>query len=155
MEYIKQNNPECLQIIQDIGCFFRSACHLAELVSGRVLSASDLNHLWRQSKNLEYINEKDDVQDSAKIANIALERLGHPGRFTEIGIKRGDAVNLYRWAQNAGMKPTHFIKKIAQNGKSKTHFVVVDENGKVIFEPHFPDIISRGEIYTICYTYDC
>ena len=154
VEYIKQNNPECLPVIQEIGCFFRCACHLAELVTRKVLSAADLNFLWEECKKLKLINDNDDVQDSAKIANIALSLLWGKGRFIEIGLKKDNITALYRWAQNTGLKPNYWIKKINQGGKHKTHFDVVNENEKIIFDPHFPNIASKGDIYTICYYYE-
>ena len=156
MNYLFQNDPALYQVIQRIGCFFRSALHLAELKAGRALTAQEINALWEKSKKLEYITtlhgEKNCVANSAAIANLALQTLGCFGKFVEVAVFRNGTFTWY--ASVKERRADAFIQKIRQGGPSKTHFRCVDKTGGVIFEPHDPPIKSLGIFYTICYRFD-
>lgn len=150
MEHIKQNHPDLNPLIRSIGCFFRSACLLAEIETGKSLTTDNLNNLWTAAKAVGYIDENDDVRNSAAIANMALQVLKAPGRFIEVAVRIHGRVN---WYAGVDMQADYFIKKIMQNGPSKTHFIVVDAAGQLIEDPHEPAIKEQGEYYTIYYRY--
>ena len=156
MEYLYQNDPDLYQVIQRIGCFFRSALYLAEEKAQQALTALQINGLWEKSKNLGYIatlhGEKNCVISSAAIANLALKELGYPGRFVEVGVFKDGKLTWY--ASIKERRVDAFIQKIQQGGPSKTHFRCVDKNGVVTYEPHDPPIKQLGVFYTICYRYD-
>lgn len=156
MKYLLQNDPALYQVIQRIGCFFRSALYMAEERSQKALTALQINGLWDMSKKLGYIatlhGEKNCVANSAAIANLALKELGVSGKFVEVGIFKEGKLTWY--ASVKERRADAFIQKIQQGGPSKTHFRCVDKNGVVTFEPHDPPIKSLGIFYTICYRYD-
>lgn len=155
-DLIYQNNVYLNPVIQKIGCFFRSACRLAEIKTGENLTAYQLNDLWEEAKRKRYIGtlrgEPNCVLKSAPIANLALKKLGEEnGYFLEVATDTGKGPVYYSSIKNRYC--TDFIQKINQGGPSKTHFRVVAEDKSLIFDPYYPGIKSLGEIYTICYQY--
>ena len=156
MKYLYQNDPDLYHVIQRVGCFFRSALHLAEAKAQQALTALQINGLWEKSKTLCYIatlhGEKNCVVSSAAIANLALKELEYPGRFVEVGVFKEGVLTWY--ASVKEKRADAFIQKIQQGGPSKTHFRCVDKTGAVTFEPHDPPIKALGVFYTICYRFD-
>lgn len=148
---IKQNDEKCLPAIQKIGCFFRSSLLAVEYSTGKKFTPDDLNSLWNSAKFKGIISIDDDLMDSAKLMNLGLDRLCEPGYFAEIGLKVAGHIELYRWAENAGLVPDTFIRKMRQGGPNKYHYVLVDEKDKLIEDPHDPVIKDLGEVFTICY----
>lgn len=165
-DYIKQNASGNYIDIQKIGCFFRCACNLAEReakAKGKnvyKLTTDQLNRLWDRSLTLGYIGDikrkdgtvdKNCVKNSAGIATIALQELKTRGRFREVATKiDGDMC----WYGGAYKLITHQILKMKQNGPSKTHYIVVDSEDNLEWDPHEPAINNQGTIYVICYRYE-
>lgn len=157
-EYIKQNGSGLYLDIQKIGCFFRAACHMAEMQAekegGRaILTVEEINRLWDYSKRLKYIDSNNCVTTSAPIANLAGDILKLTGKFAEVAIYKEGEVSWYGSVPKNQRHAEYFIQKMNQAGPSKTHFVNVDERDNLIWDPHDPEIINRGKIYTICYRY--
>lgn len=154
-DYVKQNNPECLPTIQKVGCFFRSALHCVELATDYVFNGAEINELWQKAKNKGILDSNDNLKDSAQLMNLALRsiRPNTSSYFAEIGIQTDGIYSLYNWAQKRGLVPNYFIQKIKQGGPSVYHFIVVDDSGKLQWDPHTPAIKSLGEVYTICYRF--
>lgn len=154
MEFIKQNASGLYVDVQKIGCFFRAACHMAEMKANKALTITQINDLWALSKKLKYIDVNNDVVTSAPIANLAAEKLGLKGRFTEVAVFSGGKMNWYGSVQDKDRRADFYIQKIGQNGPSKTHFINVDKYGTLIWDPHDPDINKTGVYYTICYRFE-
>lgn len=150
MDHIKQNTSGLYLPLQKIGCFFRSACLLAEYKTGKKLTISQLNKLWVKSLAFEYMTVDFLVKNSAKIATIALQELGDKGKIVEVATFRDGKMN---WYANVEHRADFYIQKIMQNGPNKTHFIVVDKYGELIEDPHDPVIKKQGVFYTICYQY--
>ena len=154
-QFVKQNDEKCLPEIQKIGCFFRSALHIVEQKTGAMFDVNQINNLWKLAKERGIIDSNNDLMNSAKLMNLALKTCfpEYKGYFAEIGIARAGLVKFYPWAEKAKLKPEYFIKKHLQSGPSVYHYVVVNDCLHKIFDPHEPEIIDRGEVYTICYRY--
>lgn len=155
-EAIKQNTSGLYLDIQKIGCFFRSACRMAEFVAERQgkpcrLSIDVLNTLWDVANTLHYIEDKK-VKDSAKIANLALNALGLKGRFVEVATFQNGRMNWY--ASVANRRADFYIQKIKTAYTEGTHFWNVNAFGQVLWDPYSPGIEPKGIYYTICYRYD-
>ena len=161
---IYQNDDNCITDVRKIGCFVRSCgiiaeCKYNELYTAsneedRLLTAQDINKMWRYGKELGIIDEDNRLINSAKMATFALRLLGdNDGRFIEIATKKNGEMDLYGWARKKGYVPDSFIQKILQNGPSKTHFRVVDKNDNLQLDPHNPPIKMVEPVYTICYKY--
>lgn len=154
MNAIKQNAEGLNPHIQKIGCFFRAACHMAEIAGNKLLTAEQLNQLWRNSKIKGFINSENNVMNSANIANAALEVLNAGGKFSEVAVFENGIVGWYKSIPKEQRKANYFIQKFLQNGINRTHFVNVDRYGKLMWDPHEPAIKKIKVIYTICYRYD-
>lgn len=154
MEYIKQNASGLYIDIQKIGCFFRSALHMAEMEAHKALTESEINKLWDFAKRCKYINAENNVITSAPIANLAAEKLGLKGRFIEVAVFKDGQMNWYSSIPNSQRRVDYWIKKIKQNGPSKTHFLNVNKYGQEEWDPHEPAINEIGVYYTICYIYE-
>lgn len=157
MDYIKQNTSGLIIEIQKIGCFFRSALHMAELKTGKSLSIAKINELWVTCKQLGYIGERNGepncVLDSAKIATLALRRLGdEKGRFVEVGTFT-QKTNFYPSINPNYRYVDYLIQKIHQAGPSKTHFRNVYHDGTLEWDPHKPEITPTSIDYSILYIY--
>lgn len=155
MNYLKQNASGLYLAIQQIGCFFRAALHMAELATGKALTVKQINEAWDKAKNFHYIGEingqKDCVITSAAIANLGLRLLGDHGRFLEVGIfKAGRLI----WYSGTNKMANFWIQKITQNGPNKTHFLNINADGSLIWDPHEPGIKPASVQYTICYRYE-
>lgn len=151
---VKQNDKKCLEVIQKIGCFFRSCGNIAEIKTGRNLTAKQINDCWKWAKNTKRINDDDDVVDSASIATRFLRVLGDDGKFVEVGTFKQGVTSFYpayKFTELARIDA--LIQKISQNGPSKTHFRVVDNFGNVLEDPHEPAIKPTGIYYSILYAY--
>lgn len=152
MEPLYQNSAELLPVIQNVGCFFRCALRMAENRLGKNLTADEINNEWIQAKTKGVIDSQDNLLDAAKVATDCLRRHGGHGMFIEIATEYDGQVNWYSWVK---IKDADYrIMKIRQNGPSKTHFVEVDKNKNVTFDPHNPPIRSMGELYTIYYRFN-
>ena len=152
---IKQNDPKCLPIVQKIGCFVRACGYMAEYVTGKELTAKQINELWNWAKKSGHINLENIVKHSAPIATHALRMLGNDkGQFIEVATFTRGKLNYYG-SVGEGLKklPKFYIQKIATNGEEGTHFRNIDNEGKLLFDPHDPEIISQGVFYSIVYVY--
>lgn len=152
---IKQNDNRCMPVVRKIGCFVRSCGALAELVTGRELTAYQINQLWVWAKKNGHVNGRDDVVESAPIATEALRMLGDGGRFVEIATKNSKGVaSYYSWVTD-GMRSRKqfFIQKIRTHGVFKTHFRVVDSDGNLVFDPYEPEVRAVGVFHTVVYIY--
>lgn len=158
MNFIKQNDPECYPIIQKSGCFFRSCGLIAEIRTGKLLTAEQLNNIWDWAKNVGYINREDNVQDSAGIANMFLRELGNnSGKFIEVGTFSQGKTTYYPSIKKYTpdlCRIDALIQKIKQNGPQGTHFRPVTKAGDVIEDPHEPPIHCQGIYYSILYAYE-
>ena len=151
-KYLPQNASGLYLSIQKIGCFFRSALNMAEDKAQKALTVEQINKLWDKACAFRYINSENNVTNSAKIANLALEELKISGRFVEVAIFQN---GLMQWYSSViTHSADYYIQKIKQGGPSKTHFIRVDAEGRTLFEPHDPPIKKLGIYYTICYRYD-
>lgn len=156
----KQNTSGLYLPIQKIGCFFISACDLAQMEAEKrgwikkELSVPELNYIWEQALAFKYINAEREyrMENSAGVATLAARALKLPVRFVEVATVTGPEVYWYAPADKR--RADYFIEKIKQNGPSKTHFRVVNVNGELLEDPHEPEITSRGSIHTICYRMD-
>lgn len=155
IEYIKQDDDRCLAPIREVGCFFRSSLHCVELAKGRIFTPNQINELWELAKEKHILDDYNNLRDSAQLMNLALDYLdeNNQSRFAEIGIKRGNNIELYAWARKHNIVPNYYIRKIKQGGKSKYHFIVVDKDKNLVFDPYSTGIRELGEVYTICYRY--
>lgn len=152
---IKQNDKQCLPIVQKIGCFVRACGYMAESVTGETLTAKQINELWDWGKKSGNINAENCVKHSAPIATHALRMLGNDkGQFIEVATFTRGKLNYYG-SVGEGLKklPKYYIQKIATSGVEGTHFRNVDCEGKVVFDPYYPDVKSQGIFYSIVYAY--
>lgn len=152
---IKQNDKDCLPIVQKIGCFVRACGYMAEFKTGEELTAKQINELWNWAKKSGNINANNCVKHSAPIATHALRMLGNDkGQFIEVATFTRGKMNYYG-SVGEGLKklPKFYIQKIATNGPEGTHFRNIDNEGKLLFDPHYPDITSQGIFYSIVYVY--
>lgn len=144
--------------IQKIGCFFISACNIAQLEAKKrgfkktELTIAELNKIWDQARAFKYLDEENNMKNSAGVANLAAGALGLPVRIHEVATDTG---RVPFWYAGIGEKRADYrIQKFKQNGPSKTHFVIVDRDGKLVEDPHEPPINNQGVIYTIYYRVD-
>ncbi|ULQ59227.1 DUF261 domain-containing protein [Brucepastera parasyntrophica] len=159
MTYIKQNDKRFLPAIRKVGCFFRSACLVAELKTGTALHYNTINDMWYYAKGLGWIDGNDDVKDSAAIINEALYRLGDKGKYIEVATKKNGITTWYGWVLNsdkyrrfdAGIQKINFISKT--DPELTTHFRVVNDNDAVIEDPYSPPVIPTKILYTVVYAY--
>lgn len=151
---IKQNHPQCMPIVRRIGCFVRCCGALAELKTGKRLTANQINKLWVWGKLEGVIDRNDNVRESAPIATEALRVLGDSGRFVEVATFKDGSMNWYRWVTPAMReKKKWFVQKIKTNGKIGTHFRVVDNAGRLVFDPYEPECTVQGVFHTVVYIY--
>lgn len=155
-EPLKQNSPGLYPTIQKVGCFFRSACRMAEYAAELInkpcrFSAEDLNRLWDESNERAYI-VNNMMKNSAGVANLALAALGVPGKFVEVATFQDGAMNWYGAVKNR--RADFFIQKIKTKYEEGTHFRNVSSMGLVMFDPYEPPIEPLDIFYTICYRFD-
>lgn len=153
MEHIKQNDKRCIKIMQEIGCFVRSCGLIAEIKTGKSLTAEQVNDLWSFCRKNNLLTEQNSLKASAPVINRAMEVLGGKGMFAEVGIFSNGKANFYKSVDEKYRKIDALIQKIRQNGINGTHFRVVDKYGDVIEDPHEPPIKPTGIIYSILYCY--
>lgn len=151
---IKQNHPDCLEVIRRVGCFARAAMYIGELVTGIVLTADQINEIWTWAIENNFITRGEhNVRESAPIINRVLEITGHPGRVYEVGTFSKGALSWYPSVPISMRRPDYLIQKIKQGGPEKTHFRNVTRNGKLLWDPHDPEIKVKGIFYSIIYVY--
>lgn len=154
-EMIKQNNPECLQIIQKIGCFVRSCGAIAELKEMKQFTANQINELWLWAKKSGNIDHNDDVKHSAPIATHALRMLGNEtGRFVEVATFKNGRMNYYASIPDSWKTlPKSYIQKVKTDGQIGTHFRVINCEGGLLFDPYEPEVKVQDLFYSIVYAY--
>lgn len=157
MKLMKQNDEKLYPVIQKVGCFFRSCGIIAELKCGKKLEADQINRTWDWARRQGYVDNNNDVRNSAVIATQFLRELGDDtGRFVEVGTFRDGVTQFYFGIRNGSpelCKIDALIQKIKQNGPSKYHFRVVDKSGKLLEDPHEPEINVVSVEYSILYAY--
>lgn len=159
MEYLKQNDSGMYTIIQKIGCFFRAACHMAEIHESKALTVEQINNLWDKAVTFDYIGTRDGVQNcvktSAKIATLALRELGNgTGYFSEVGLFKDGRSVYYPSVLGERRRTDYLIQKIKQSGPSITHFRNVNKDGSLLWEPHEPPLKVLDIYYSILYIYE-
>ena len=147
---IPQTSKELFRVIQCVGCFFRSAQAIAEIEAEKTLTLHQINKMWEWAVQEKIIDVDNKMKASAPIANKTLEVLGVKGkRFIEIATSKKGVPTYYPSIPKDLQKPKYFIKKIL-NQFNGTHFLVVDKNGKTIFDPD-NSVKEVNEYYTILY----
>lgn len=148
---IKQNDKRLLSKIQKIGCYYRCCAAIAEMKTGKELTAVQLNDGWCWAKKNNHINLTDDLLDrhAEFVINYFLGILDNPGKVVEIGIFESGKFIWYGEDGNGDF----FIQKIVQNGPSKTHFRIVDKYGVCLWDPVEPAIKVKGVIYSRIFKY--
>lgn len=156
-EPIKQNASGLYTDIQKIGCFFRSACCMAEFEAEKQgkrkcrLTVAQLNALWDAANTLHYIENRM-TKNSAGIANLALNVLKVKGKFVEVATFQSGRMNWYGAVKTR--RADYFIQKIKTEYTEGTHFRNVDKYGVLTFDPYKPAIEPKGIFYSICYRFD-
>ena len=159
-EPYKQNTPGLHPDIQTSGCFFMASLWMAEQKAKEngllhcYLTKTQINRLWEMGKAAGFITSDNNVKSSAGIANLALKELGVTGRFVEVATFSLGIMQWYRSVPDAERRADYYIQKIQQNGPNKTHYINVQKDGALLWDPHNPAINSQGIYYTICYRYD-
>lgn len=155
MQHIKQNDQRLGEFMQQSGCFIRCGGLIAEYKTGKSLTADQINQIFEYSKRFSFIDSKNLVTDSAGIANLALKALGDKGRFVEVGTFEDGETKWYDWVKGTKWaRADALIQKIRQGGPQGTHFRVVNNRGKLIEDPHTPEIAVKGIYYSILYAYE-
>ena len=153
MQHIKQNDLNCLPVVRKIGCFLRSCGLVAEYKTGEKLSANDINNLWHFAKEHKYIDDKDDVKQSAPIITRALRILGQDkGRFIEVGTFSDGVIFWYPSIPSELRQADALIQKVETENKN-SHFRVVDVKGCLIEDPYIPTPKVKKIKYSILYKY--
>lgn len=149
---IYQNDPLLYPTIQEVGCFFRSALKVSELYSLRDLTHEEINTIWDNAKNLNYIDNNDDIQKSSSIINLGFEQLGLHYKAVEVGTFENGSITFYSWVEKYPHYKhfTALIQKV-KTENFNTHFRVVDKRGKVIFDPYYPQPNIKSIYYSILY----
>lgn len=151
---VKQNDKECLPVVQTIGCFVRAAGAMAEFVTCKDLTATQINWLWDWAKKSGHINHEDNVKHSAPIATKALQILGGSGRFVEIATFKDGRMNYYASvSEDLKRRQKFYIQKIKTGGPVGTHYRNISYKGELMFDPHEPAIEPQGVFYAIVYAY--
>ena len=181
MNHIKQNDKDCLPVIQTSGCRFRCDGLAAEYRTGRALTAAQLNAVWIWAQDTNRIGSEQPVncgvkrneafnpkcpkcphwsdckfnceKDGASIATRFLRELGDNGRFAEVGTVRNGAVSWYPAISEKNRRMDACIQKIKQGGPQGTHFRLAGTDGALIEDPHDPPVAKLGIIYTVIYAY--
>jgi hypothetical protein len=149
MELLKQNNKKLKKDIREVGCFFRSALALSEIKENKKLNAEQINVYWDLARKANFIDKDRCVTTSAPIATLASDL----GRWIEIGTFKDGVKTLYKWVTCDLARVDGLIQKIQTDTIFKTHFRVVDNEGKVLFDPYEPSIKPKKIEYSILYHY--
>lgn len=153
-EAVKQTNPACLEVIRRIGCFARAAMYVGEMISGIALAPSQINGIWTWAEDEGFITRGDhNLRESAPLINRVLELAGVRGRVYEVGTFAKGKLTWYQSVPVSMRRPEFLIQKIKQGGPEGTHFRNVTRNGKLLWDPHDPEIKVRGIFYSIIYVY--
>lgn len=181
IQHIKQNDKECLPIVQSSGCRFRCDGLAAEYRTGHTLTAAQLNAVWEWAQDTNRIGNKKSIDcgikrneafnsrcpkcahwddckfncelDGAGIATRFLRELGDNGRFVEVATVKNGVVSWYPAISHENRRMDVCIQKIKQGGPQGTHFRLVDKSGVLIEDPHNPPIAALSVIYTVIYAY--
>jgi hypothetical protein len=141
--------------IHNFGCFFMSACAIAQMHSMAVLSADQLNGLW-DTAVAKHLIVDNNVVSSAGIINAAMEVLIREPKWCEVGTRKDELSYVVFYASvGASMKRVDaMIRKILQPPGStyKNHFKVVDYSGNIVYDP-WTKGISGKTVYDIAYAY--
>lgn len=152
---IKQNDKNCLPIVQSIGCFLRSCGAIAEIKEMKKLTAEQINELWEWAKKTNNIDFKNCVKHSAPIATQALRMLGNTnGNFIEVATFKKGVLKYYpSITENLKRSKKSYIQKIKTDSTIGTHFRVVDNCGELLFDPYSPTVKVESIFYSIVYSY--
>ena len=150
MNLLKQTDKRLLPIIQQIGCFFRSAQAIAEIISCKTLTAEQINEMWEWAKKAGYIDNKNFMRASAPITNHTLKLLGCKKKIYEVGTSRNGREEYYPSVPKSLAHADFRIQKIKTKYQAGTHFRMVNEYEQVIYDSD-PSVESLGAFYEILY----
>ena len=158
LELIKQNDPSCKHDIREVGCFFRCSIAIAELHTEHVLSPEEINRLWEEGVKKGLIVKRELVKGGAPIINLTFEYLNQKHgikahKAYEVGTRKNDIPKYYEGVSEDKKKAQYFIKKRINPPSMyyKNHFVLVNKNGSLLWDPYTPDTQDYKEAYTILF----
>ena len=150
MELLKQTDKRLLSVIREVGCFFRSAQAIAEMISGKALTPEQINEMWEWARKAGYIDEHNCMRASAPITNHTLKILGCNKKAYEVGTSRNGRDEYYPSIPEKMERADYRIQKIKTKYSVGTHFRVINGYGAVIYDPD-PSIESLSTFYSILY----
>lgn len=152
-QYIKQNDKRLNKHMQQTGCFVRSCMHIAEIETGRVLTAEQIERIHSEAVRRNFVKDFTTVQDPAGIINITFKELGYKKLSSrQIGIFQNGKTDY--WVNTEDQRNDYFIQKIRTNSSYGTHFRVVDFKGDVIFDPWNGGLKEKSIEYSTIYIID-
>ena len=150
MELLKQTDKRLSTVIREVGCFFRSAQAIAEMISGKSLTPDQINEMWEWAKKAGYIDDRNFMRASAPITNHTLKVLGCNKKVYEVGTCRTGRDEYYPSVSRNMARADYRIQKIKTKYQAGTHFRVINSYERVLYDPD-PSIESLGAFYQILY----
>lgn len=117
---IKQNDTRFIKSIQDSGCLFLCFAQSSPAVFKGAYGINALNMLWGQAKELDYINENDEVTNHTGLNRMFGIYYNYDDKHHKASETIPDNVKLV------------FGKYRREN---YTHFVIINKNKVVTFDP--------------------
>ena len=150
MELLKQTDKRLLSVIREVGCFFRSAQAIAEMISGKALIPEQINEMWGWAKKAGFIDDKNFMRASAPITNHTLKLLGCNKKVYEVGTCRNGRDEYYPSVPKSLKRADYRIQKVKTKYQAGTHFRVINDYEYVLYDPD-PKVESLGAFYQILY----
>ena len=161
LELIKQNDKSCKYDIREVGCFFRSSLAIAELHTGHVLTADEINYLWEEGIKKGFIIKRELKKGGAPIINLGFDYLHKKYgvksyKAFEVGTRRNGKPTYYGGVSEEKRQAQYFIKKKINPPDDfyRNHFVLVNHDGSPLWDPYTPDTPNTPEYkeeYTVLF----
>ncbi len=136
--YIFQNHNDLYPVIQDVGCYFRSCLHIAELESHKILSPTQINRLWDKANSLGQIIDSN-LKKPGPLIELGCKELGLDRTAFDVAIFKYGQIDYYGWVKSHPQyKNYKYLIQKVQTVNDHEHYRVVDVFGNVIFDPYHP-----------------
>jgi len=133
-----QNNKELLPVIQKIGCLYLCLVRMVELETNTDISTTDINSIWLEAKEKNYVSDKNDIVDPDRIIRLLAAETTNPElRLAQVGILTPKGPTFWLWAKRGNnINYIYCIEKVKTSGPVGTHFRLCNMDRELIFDSY-------------------
>ncbi len=152
---LKQTDKKLKRKINQFGCYFMSMLAIAQIEEEKVFSAEEINQLYDEAVEKNYMTAKCYVRKPDEIAQLAFKKFGNNKRTYQVGrIDAEGEKRFWGWVENNPKYKEYkylIIRWEMDNDDYPEHFTLGLINEGEIYDP-YPDLNKISKMNEVLYT---